>query len=147
MPGPGMRVPVGDAARREVDAVAAHEPLGRRRARPRADEQRARRRRRRRAPTRARGRRRASWTTRLRPASALGAVGMLGEREPQWKYWPPSMTIVWPVMNVGARAAQEDDRADDVLGHLVALDRARADRDVAQLLDHLGVLARRRRSS
>ena len=40
-----------------------------------------------------------------------------------------------------AGAAQERDRADDVLGHLVALDRARADRDVLQRLDDLGVLA------
>ena len=40
---------------------------------------------------------------------------------------------------VGGRRAQEDDGADDVLGNLVALDRAGRDRDVAQLLDHLGV--------
>ena len=33
-------------------------------------------------------------------AGGLGALRMLGEREPQWKYWPPSMTMVWPVMNV-----------------------------------------------
>ena len=58
----------------------------------------------------------------------------------QWKYWPPSMTIVWPVTNDGGRAGEIDDRADDVLGLLVALDRPRRDRDVAELLDHLGVL-------
>ena len=27
----------------------------------------------------------------------LDAVRMLVEREVQWKYWPPSITIVWPV--------------------------------------------------
>ena len=43
-----------------------------------------------------------------------------------------------------ARPAQEGHRADDVLGHLVALERAGADRDVLQRLDDLGVLARRR---
>jgi hypothetical protein len=25
------------------------------------------------------------------------AAGMLGETENQWKVWPPSITIVWPV--------------------------------------------------
>src|SRR6266540_6487337 len=40
---------------------------------------------------------------------------------------------------VGARAAEVDDRADHVLGHLVALERSCSDGDVAQLLDHLGV--------
>ena len=50
------------------------------------------------------------------------------------------MTIVWPVMNVAPGPAQEGDGADDVRGHLVALERARADRDVLQRLDDLGVL-------
>ena len=27
----------------------------------------------------------------------LDAVGMLEQREVQWKVWPPSITIVWPV--------------------------------------------------
>ena len=65
----------------------------------------------------------------------------------QWKYWPPSITIVWPVTKRGRRAREVDDGADDVLGLLVALDRARGDRDVAQLLDHLGVLPRPRPTS
>src|SRR5207247_8470719 len=29
---------------------------------------------------------------------SLQPIGMLVEREDQWKYWPPSMTMVWPVM-------------------------------------------------
>ena len=49
------------------------------------------------------------------------------------------MTIVWPVTNAAAGAGEVDDRADDVLGLLVALDGARGDGDVAQLLDHLGM--------
>ena len=28
------------------------------------------------------------------------------EREPQWKYWPPSMTIVWPVTNAAPGPAR-----------------------------------------
>ena len=47
--------------------------------------------------------------------------------------------MVWPVTNPTPRPAEERDRADDVLRLLVALDRARGDRDVAELLDHLGV--------
>ena len=69
----------------------------------------------------------------------LDAAGDGREREDQWKYCPPSMTIVWPGDEVGRRRAEEDDGADDVLGHLVALDRPRGDRHVAQLLDHLRV--------
>src|SRR2546428_4066891 len=30
---------------------------------------------------------------------SLHAVGMLEERQDQWKYWPPSITIVCPVTN------------------------------------------------
>ena len=45
------------------------------------------------------------------------------------------------------RAREVDDRADDVLGHLVALDRARRDRDVAELLDDLRVRPSRRPTS
>ncbi len=41
--------------------------------------------------------------------------------------------------NDGVGRGQEDDRADDVLRNLVALDRARGDRDVAELLDDLGL--------
>ena len=40
---------------------------------------------------------------------------------------------------VCGRRAEEHHRTDDVLGHLVALDRPRGDGDVAQLLDDLGV--------
>ena len=46
-----------------------------------------------------------------------------------------------------ARPAEEHDRAHDVLGHLVALERPRADRHVAQRLDDLGVLVDAGRSS
>ena len=49
------------------------------------------------------------------------------------------MTIVWPVTKSAAGAAEEDHGADDVLGDLVSLDRPRRDRDIAQLLDHLGM--------
>ncbi len=40
---------------------------------------------------------------------------------------------------VGSWPAEVDDCADDVLGQLIALQRACGDGDVAQLLDHLGV--------
>jgi hypothetical protein len=41
----------------------------------------------------------------------------------------------------GGGAGEVDDRADHVLGHLVTLNRAGLNRRVAELLDHLGVLA------
>ena len=75
------------------------------------------------------------------------AVRVLGQAEDQWKYWPPSITIVWPVTKSEPGRAEVDDRADDVLRHLVALDRPRRDRDVAQLLDHLRVRLDALRSS
>ena len=85
-------VAVGDAARREVDAVAADH----------------------RRPGRARGQRpdeRVPFDLR-RPEVGLvaldvvddaiavlgrDAVGVLGQAEDQWNVWPPSITIVWPV--------------------------------------------------
>ena len=33
------------------------------------------------------------------PRSRLDTVRVLGESQDQWKYWPPSITIVWPVTN------------------------------------------------
>ena len=130
-----MRVQVRDAARWEVDAVAAERA------------------------SRLPGRSVSSHTsarpsTRAAPKCAssrgdvvdhvvarprLDTVRVIGEPENQWNVWPPSITIVWPVMKSEPRPAEEHDRADDVLRQLVALDRARRDRDVAQLLDHLGV--------
>ena len=140
-PRPRMDVPVRDAAGREVDAVAAQRPspVARRASLASATE----------LARRARARRRSAQPKpRPRRSSVVhDAVPRARRRrrpgaesaKHQWKYWPPSMTIVWPVMKSAAGRAEEDDRADDVLGHLVALDRARRDRDVAQLLDHLGM--------
>ena len=36
------------------------------------------------------------------PRRGSHAAGMLGQLEAQWKYWPPSMTIVCPVMKSAA---------------------------------------------
>jgi hypothetical protein len=44
-----------------------------------------------------------------------------------------------PGDEVRGRRAEEDHGADDVLRHLIALDRPRRDRDVPELLDHFGV--------
>ena len=109
-PRPGMRVQVRDAAQREVDPVAADDPVGERVELDEPGEQGA-----------------------LRLALVVvelpderGAVDLGGaeprlaalqvvddavaadrldarleavEGESQWKYWPPSMTMVWPVTN------------------------------------------------
>src|SRR5262249_20529110 len=39
-------------------------------------------------------------------ADRLDAGREAVQREPQWKYWPPSMTIVWPVTNDAAGPAR-----------------------------------------
>ena len=126
-----MRVPVGDPARREIDPVVAHQPAG-----PHLD-----RRREQRVVglgvEQLPGQHRA--VVELLDDRVLRVVRRAGEGEDQWKYWPPSITIVWPVMKSAAGCAEEDDRADDVLRQLVALDRSSGNGDVAKLLDHLGV--------
>ena len=90
--GAGMGVPVGDAAGREVDAVAAEQP-GRRPAARSAP---------RRARARRRGRARVCLVARDVVDDAVAGLGLdavrvLRQAEDQWKYWPPSITIVWPV--------------------------------------------------
>ena len=46
-----------------------------------------------------------------------------------------------PGDELGTRPAEKDDRADDVLGLLVALQCARGDGDVAKRFDHLRIFA------
>ena len=146
-----MRVALGDPAEREVDSIAADDPLGERVELHEPREQRALRVAlvvvelpdergaldRRGAEAGRPGREvvdDAVAADRLDPG--LEAV----ERESQWKYWPPSITIVCPVTNDARGAAEVRHGADDVLRLLVALDRPRGDGHVAKLLDHLGVL-------
>ena len=88
--------------------------------------------------SRRRGRRRRGCRRSSRRRSRSGRAR--ASRVPQWKYCPPSMTIVCPVTNDAVGPREVGDGADDVLRVLVALDRPRRDRDVAQLLDHLRVL-------
>ena len=90
--GAGMGVPVGDAAGREVDAVAAEQPGAGRPLGQLPDE---------RVPLDAR---RADVRLVARDVvddpvarPGLDAVRVLRQAEDQWKYWPPSITIVWPV--------------------------------------------------
>ena len=87
-----MRVQVRDAAGREVDPVAAQQPVAFGPLRQLPHE---------RVPVDVRG-----AVVRLVPldvvddaVAGLGrdAVRMLGQAEDQWKYWPPSITIVCPV--------------------------------------------------
>ena len=93
-----MHVPVRDPARREVDAVAAQDPLARLGLALELPDDRR--------PVDARGSevRLVALEVVDDPASRLGlhSAGMLREDEAQWKYWPPSMTIVWPVMKSAA---------------------------------------------
>ena len=93
-----MDVPIRDAAGREVDPVTADDPG--RQARDR------------RAPRRARACRPGRPEPCLVPVEVVDDAdvrprcstpsGVLLERADQWKYWPPSMTIVWPVMKSAA---------------------------------------------
>jgi hypothetical protein len=103
-----MVVAVGDAAGREVDPVAAHEPVapeldvgGQRGGaavlahrpddRGPVDAGRA-----------ARGRVRAEVVHDHTDRADVTTFAMFVQREDQWKYWPPSMTIVWPVTKSAA---------------------------------------------
>ena len=61
-------------------------------------------------------------------------------RSNQWKILPAVDDDRLPRDERRRRAGEVDDGADDVLRLLIALDRARRDRDVAELLDHLRVL-------
>ena len=87
-----VRVPVGDAARREIDAVAAHDPVPGRPLRQLPDERMA-----------VDARRTAHGLVALDVVDDVvagpegDAVRVLREPQDQWKYWPPSITIVWPV--------------------------------------------------
>ncbi len=89
-----MRVPVGDPARREIDPVVAHQPAG-----PHLD--------------RRREQRVVGLGVEQLPGQhravvefvddrVLRVVRCAGQGEDQWKYWPPSITIVWPVMKSAA---------------------------------------------
>ena len=81
-----------DAARREVDAVAADHRRRRRTLEQLPDE---------RMPLDVRGAEVRLVTLDVvdDAVAVLGrrAVGMLGQAEDQWNVWPPSITIVWPV--------------------------------------------------
>src|SRR5205807_3436355 len=92
---PRMRVAIGDAARREVDPVAAEQPVSLGPVVHLPDE---------RLAVDARG-----AEVRLvagdvvhdaRPVLGHDALG--ADRDPQWKYWPPSITIVCPVTKPAA---------------------------------------------
>ena len=88
-----MDVSVRDPAGREVDAVAAQQPLaGARILHDLPDEGR---------PVHPRGAEPRRVPLQVvddaRPGLRLHALGPLVKREDQWKYWPPSMTIVCPV--------------------------------------------------
>ena len=149
-PRAGVRVPVGDRRRagsRSGRGASSQPAAGSSRRRRRAARRPAPRRA---APTRApcpssswrrssRRHARAVDDARSPPPVSTPLLRSRRATSAQWKYCPPSITIVCPVMKSAAGAAEEDDRADDVLGHLVALDRPRRDRDVAQLLDDLRV--------
>src|SRR5205085_1797073 len=90
-PGSGVRVRVRDASRREVDAVAADEPIALRPLVDLPDE---------RIAVDPRGAEvrlvAADVVDDARAVLRLHAVREAGD--PQWKVWPPSMTIVCPVM-------------------------------------------------
>ena len=110
MPGPGVGVAVCDAAEREVDPVAPHDPGGERVELHEVRDQRAlgvelvvvelpdeRR------PVdlgRPEARDRGTQVVDDAVAADRLDAGLeVVEREPQWKYCPPSMTIVCPVTN------------------------------------------------
>ena len=141
-----MRVPVGDSARREVDAVAAHDPClrgveldvaARARASPPSpaelpDERR---------PVDVRG-----AEVRLVRADVVDdpVAGRGLDTRPDARRARVSMEVLAAVDDDGlagderrGRPGEVDDGADDVLGLLVALDRPGRDRHVAELLDHL----------
>src|SRR5439155_1226048 len=94
--GPRMRVPVGDAAGRKVDSVEAQQPLDLRIEVDLCAQQRV------------------GWgVVEQLPVQARAVVDLVGddvrrvvplsrEREDQWKYWPPSITMVWPVTKSAA---------------------------------------------
>ena len=71
----------------------------------------------------------------------LGAARVREQGEPQWKYWPPSMTMVWPVTNADPGPQRNTTAPTTSSGTWSRLSVRAETRHVAQRVDDLGVLA------